>query len=155
MYHIIFVCTGNICRSAMAEGILKSRWAACGREGINVSSTGIHGLDNQPASTTAIKISKEHDVDISQHRSRPLNFEHLNGADLILCMEKMHKDFILLFLPHLADKVFLAGAWPDKETSKSNIKDPMGGVEKDFRQAYDTIAVHIDRMLPFLLAKFS
>jgi len=139
----------------MAEGILKSRWSASGREGLTVSSTGIHGLDRQSASATAQRICSEHGVDISGHVSRPLSFEDLNRAELIFCMEKVHKDFILLFLPQLVDRVFLLAAWPNKETSKCNIKDPMGGSEKVFRQAYDTISGHIDRILPFLQVKFS
>ena len=138
----------------MAEGILKKRWAESKNGELSVSSTGIHGLNQQPAAPLALHICNEHGVDISNHRSSPLNFDRLLGADLIFCMEKMHKDFILLFLPQLVDRVVLLGAWPDKENSKSSIKDPMGGAEKDFRHAFETIDNHINRILPFLQAKF-
>ena len=155
MRQIMFICTGNICRSAMAQGILRTRWAGSGLDELTVSSMGIHGLDHQPACEPASRISLEHGVDISGHFSRPLGFDELNQADLIFCMEMVHKDFILLFLPHLVDRVFLLASWPDKDSPKCNIKDPMGGSGKDYRLAYDIIARHIDRIIPFLQAKFS
>jgi protein-tyrosine-phosphatase len=139
----------------MAEGILRTRWIGSGRDELTVSSMGIHGLDHQPACEPARRISLEHDVDISGHFSQPLSFETLNRADLVFCMEMVHKDFILLFLPQLVDRVFLLAAWPDKDTPKANIRDPMGGSGKDFRIAFETIAGHIDRLLPLLQAKFS
>lgn len=138
----------------MAEGILKARWALNTGEG-RVSSMGIHGLNHQPASELARQLCEEHGIDISQHLSRPLGFDELNRADLIFTMEMVQKDFILLFLPHLVDRVSLLGSWPDKDASKYNIRDPIGGAVKEYRQAYDAIARHIDRILPFLQARFT
>ena len=134
----------------MAEGILKARWAALGLGDLAVSSMGIHGMDRQGAAPLAREICLENGVDISGHVSRQLNFEEIGASDLIFCLEMIHKDFILMFFPHLVDRVFLLGCWPDRDSKKGNIKDPMGGGLRDFRRAYETIAGHIDRIVPDL-----
>ena len=152
--HIIFICTGNLCRSPMAQGIFKARWAALGHTNFTVSSMGIHGLDRQPATEFARHICKHHGIDISQHNSRPLQFEEMNQCDLILTLEMAQKDFLLLLAPQLAEKVFLLGSWPNKDTPKGNIKDPMGGALKDYENAYDTISRCIDRILPYIQTLF-
>ena len=64
------------------------------------------------------------------------------------------KNFILLFFKHLTDRVFLLGSWPEEDSPKGNIRDPMGGSIKDYRRAFETIARHIDRILPDLQNMF-
>ena len=84
MADIIFVCTGNICRSPTAEGILKQRWIEAGENERTVSSMGIHGLDESPATDLAQQVCAENGIDISEHRSRPISGEEIQAADLIL-----------------------------------------------------------------------
>jgi protein-tyrosine-phosphatase len=60
------------------------------------------------------------------------------------------RDFIVLLLPQLREKTFLFGSWPFKDTPKGNIKDPIGGNQKDYEEAYATISRRIDDMLPSL-----
>jgi len=134
----------------MAEGILKARWAALNRNDIVVSSMGVHGLDHKPASELAQKVCAENGIDISGHVSRQLDFNEINESKLILTLDMAQKNFMLLFFKHLSDRVFLLGSWPEEDTSKGNIRDPMGGTIKDYRKAFETIARHIDRILPDL-----
>jgi protein-tyrosine-phosphatase len=154
-HHLIFICTGNVCRSPMAEGILKTRWTELGRGDLTVSSMGIHGLDHKPATESARRTCMQHGIDISGHVSRPLDFDEMMRSDLLLTMEKAHKDFILLLLPQLSDKLYLFGSWPQKDSVKGNIRDPMGGGLKDYGNAYETISRRIDRILPYLQTLFA
>ena len=138
----------------MAEGILKARWAALNRNDIVVSSMGVHGLDHKPASELAQKVCAENGIDISGHVSRQLDFNEINESKLILTLDMAQKNFMLLFFKHLSDRVFLLGSWPGEDTLKGNIRDPMGGTIKDYRKAFETIARHIDRILPDLQHMF-
>ena len=150
MLNIVFVCTGNICRSPMAEGFLRHKWNEMGRDDLNVSSMGIHGLDDSPATEYAQEVCEEHGVDISSHRSRSLVGDELQKADFIFCMEPIHKKFVQTFFPWHRDRVFLLAAWPKKETRKSFISDPMGGSYEDYQRIFGIIRSYIERILPLL-----
>jgi protein-tyrosine-phosphatase len=147
---VAFVCTGNLCRSPMAEGILRDRWEKLGRSDLTVSSMGIHAVVGEPASEFARQACAEHGIDISAHRAREIVIDELDAAQIVLAMDRLQKDFIDLFFPRLAHKVFLLAVWPEEGTRKSDVADPMGGGLRQFRRAYDTIAGHIDRILPAL-----
>ncbi|UCD31898.1 MAG: hypothetical protein JSW04_02335 [Desulfobacterales bacterium] len=153
MQKITFVCTGNICRSPMAEGILKHQYKEMGRNDLMVSSMGIHGLTGSPAVDYAQDVCEELGIDISSHVARPIIGEELQEADLILCMEPVHTKFLQTFFPWHRNKIFLLGAWPKNKARKSSIQDPMGGSIQDFRRIFNIIQGHIDRILPLLLKK--
>jgi protein-tyrosine-phosphatase len=150
MLNIIFVCTGNICRSPMAEGFLRYKWHQMRRDDLMVSSMGIHGLNDSPATEYARAVCKKNGFDISSHRARSLVGEELMTADLILCMEPAHKKFIRVFFPQLQNRVALLGAWPDKATRKSSIEDPMGSSYKKYQKIFAIIKEHIERIIPLL-----
>jgi len=150
MLNIVFVCTGNICRSPMAEGFLRYQWHQMGRDDLIVSSMGIYGLNDSPATEYAQAVCKKNGFDISSHRARSLVREEFLKADLILCMEPVHKKFIQVFFPWHRDKAALLGAWPDRATRKSSIEDPMGGSYKKYQKIFSIIKVHIERILPLL-----
>ena len=134
----------------MAEALLRAKWEQLGYDGLVVSSMGIHGLDNQEASKLAQEVCKENSIDISEHRSRRLDIPELETADFIFSMEKVQKEFLKLFFPKFDDKSFLLGAWPEKETRKSDIKDPMGSPLKTYKQVYKVIDGHVERIIPAL-----
>jgi protein-tyrosine-phosphatase len=148
--HIVFVCTGNICRSPMAEGLMRHKYKKAGRHDLIVSSMGIHALYDSPATEYAQKVCKKNGFDISSHRARYLMGDALEKADLILCMEPVHVKFVGTFFPKTRKKVFLLGAWPEKATRKSTIQDPMGGSYEKYQQIFDLIKHHIERIFPLL-----
>ncbi len=86
------VCTGNICRSPMAEGLLRQRFAARGK-GL-VESAGIAALAGRPADPLAVEVLAERGLDISPHRARQLTGEMILAADLVLVMEEGQKEAV-------------------------------------------------------------
>ena len=150
MSNIIFVCTGNICRSPMAEGLLRHRWQQAGGGYLRVSSMGTHGVEGLPAETFAQAVCADHEIDISAHQSRLLVGDEIKEADLILCMEEVHRKFVQTFFPWQREHIFLLGAWPGKANRKSGISDPMGGTYEDFLQTFNLIDYHIMRILSLL-----
>ncbi len=150
MKQIVFVCTGNICRSPTAEGILLHKCHEMGRDDMIVSSMGSHGLTDWAATDYAQAVCQENGIDISSHRARPLIGEELQNPDLILCMEPFQRQFVQTFFPWLRDKVFLLGIWPKKRNRKGSIQDPMGGSLEEYQRIFSIIQGHIDRIFPLL-----
>jgi len=94
MRRILIVCTGNICRSPMAEGLLKEMMPKNLKERIYISSAGTHAVDGNPATENAIQAVRDQGVDISSHRARELNRKLIESSDIILVMEKIHAKII-------------------------------------------------------------
>jgi protein-tyrosine phosphatase len=134
----------------MAEGLMRRKAQKAGRRDLIVSSMGTHGLYDSQATEYAQKVCKEDGVDISSHKARYLMGDELEKSDLILCMEPVHIKFVETFFPWSRKKIFLLGAWPDKATRKSGIQDPMGGSYEKYRQVFDLIKHHIERIFPQL-----
>lgn len=83
---VLFVCTGNTCRSPMAEGILKHGCECC-----DVLSAGIHAPDGSPASENAARVMQQRGVDISGHRAATVTASVMQEADVVLTMTGAHK----------------------------------------------------------------
>lgn len=138
----------------MAEGIMKERLLAYGRLDFAVSSMGIHGLDFKPPSDYAVQICHENGIDISSHLSRSLFPDELRNADLVFVMEPVQKQFIHTFFPAMADRMFLLGSWPGKDSAKGIIHDPIGGSIEQYRKTFRRIDNHINRILPYIFQQF-
>src|SRR2546425_8951237 len=102
MKTILFVCTGNVCRSPMAEGLF--RHAVKGRGDFCVLSAGVGALDGQPPRAYAVQALRGMGIDISQQRSRMLTAELVTQADYIFCMTHAHVDAVHLPYPQTVDK---------------------------------------------------
>jgi len=107
MTSILVVCTGNICRSPMAEGFLRD--ALIGRFGErapSVSSAGTMGWTGSPASPESVVAAGERGSDIEAHEARELNRRMIEGADLIVCMAGEHRDAVGAAVPAAAARTF-------------------------------------------------
>ena len=136
-FKILIVCTGNTCRSPMAEGILKSTMKNRGIENIKVGSAGIGALEGMPATPFAIEAAKLWDVDISHHRARQLNRAMLQEAGLILAMAPEHSESIIRKAPEAAAKTYLIKGFPEPlSKSQEGVQDPIGGTIDDYNQTY-------------------
>ncbi len=130
---LVFVCTGNICRSPMAEGIMKDLVLDEVEQHhrvipILISSAGTIDMKGSPASRHAIEVSKEHGISLNFHRSKPITEPIVRNADLILTMEKNHTDFIKRNWP-FCTSVFELKNFALEKTDRpinSDIPDPIG-----------------------------
>jgi protein-tyrosine-phosphatase len=105
MVSILFVCTGNICRSPMAEGFTKELLQAADAD-VHVSSSGVIGWEGSGASPEAVDVVTERGVDISGHEARRLDRSQVDAADLIVCMAAEHLEAVLRQVPEAEPKTF-------------------------------------------------
>jgi len=107
MTSILVVCTGNICRSPIAEGILRDELQRrLGDDAPRVISAGIAGWDDAPATPEAVEAARERGTDISGHVARRLTRGDIERADLILCMAGEHRDEAIHSVPRASAKTF-------------------------------------------------
>lgn len=135
---ILTVCTGNICRSPLAEYLTRNHLAAAGRT-VHVRSAGIGALIGHPADSDTQSIALAHGVDLSPHRAQQLSLELTRWADLILVMEKHHLQYTQDLDPTTRGKTFLIGHW-----NKAEIPDPYRKGAAAHQLAYDMIADAIE-----------
>ncbi len=160
-FKILFVCTGNTCRSPMAEGLLKHILKKEGVDNVEVRSAGTFGLDFYPASAFAAEAVRSRGVNLSPHRSRALNRDMIEKADLILVMSPEHRKHIGRQDPSALDKTYLLKSFPatgeasngDSPPGVLSIEDPIGGSPEDYRRSCLEIEEQINRILPEILRR--
>ena len=107
MKKILFVCTGNSCRSVMAEALFRKITSSRAGQ-FYVTSAGTGALDGFPASfETVLVMQEEEGIDVSDHRSQQLTAELVRDADRIFVMERVHKDWVLQMVPEAKNRVSL------------------------------------------------
>jgi glycine hydroxymethyltransferase len=149
MKTILFVCTGNVCRSPMAEGLF--RHATAGRNDFRVLSAGIGAVDGQPPSPFAVQAMREIGIDISHQRSRRLTAEDVEKADYIFGMTHSHVDTVTLLYPQAAEKTFLLREFDDTlDPFEKDISDPIGGSYEVYVNCRDQIEQGIASLLAYL-----
>jgi protein-tyrosine-phosphatase len=149
---ILFVCTGNSCRSIMAEGLLKKYLKAAGKGHIEVRSAGVASLGGLPPTLETMTVMKAEGIDVSGTVSKKITEEMIRDADLILAMEELHREEILRITPWAARKVHLLKEFglKDKKQQHPGIPDPMGRPVKDYEQCFGTIKKEIERIAKIL-----
>ena len=126
MLHVIFICTGNICRSAMADGYLKYRLKGLGLDDkVCVSSAGTHAMQGEKSPINAKRAIAKYGANIEQHCSTTLGNSKIYEADYILVMTDKHKRDVISKYPEIEEKTKLLGEYAKSKKYKE-IDDPWG-----------------------------
>ncbi|PLR96616.1 low molecular weight protein arginine phosphatase [Bacillus sp. T33-2] len=141
MTRILFVCTGNTCRSPMAEALLNSKKIP----GVEVKSAGVYAVSGSDASPNAKIVMHENQL-AHNHRSTLLTEKEVEWATLILTMTSSHKAAVVSSFPHSAGKTFTLKEFAG-DKNNPDIGDPFGGTVDIYRAAYYEIKEAIEKAL--------
>jgi glycine hydroxymethyltransferase len=143
---VLFVCTGNICRSPIAEGLF--RRLVGNRKDFEVASAGVHAVRGQPPSLYAVQVCESDGVNISDLRSQPLTADLVDRATHIFAMTGAHLETIHMLFPQGAEKTFLLREFEEPgSTCWRDVPDPIGMG----REVYEDCARTIKHALPSVL----
>ena len=151
--NVLFVCIGNICRSPFAQGLFTKLICQEGYKGFHAESAGLLALPGNSATFLAQKVAVEHGVDLTGHKAKRLSQELVDWAEMILVMEKAHKDELLADFPEATDKTFLMRRFARFGSRNRGIADPYGLQYDAYRFCYLDIEDAVSGLVDFLINK--
>ncbi|WP_298705883.1 low molecular weight protein arginine phosphatase [uncultured Veillonella sp.] len=144
--NILFVCTGNTCRSPMAEGLMRHK-AEVEQKEINTLSAGLFCVPGGSVSPYAREAVKDI-VDISDHGTRPLSIPLMEAADLVVGLSSDHKNTLLRQFPHMKDKIVTLG---ELAGTGEDVQDPFGGTQEEYLACAKQIEELIEKSWPHIV----
>jgi len=150
---VVFVCSGNICRSPMAAEYARHRAAGAGLVSLVVDSAGLLGIEGAPASATAVRVLREQDLDLSSHRSRGFAEVDARSADLVIVMTAAHLHEIAERFPAAVPRTRLLREFesgPEPQERAPSLDDPIGCPIETYRSCFDTIRICVDHLVAHL-----
>jgi protein-tyrosine-phosphatase len=150
---ILFVCTGNTCRSALADALARKVIVERGLSDVEVQSAGTSAWDGAPASDGALLVGMERSLDLSQHRAQTLTRELVRDADLILAMGPHHLERIEALGG--SGKSYLITEFASRGASARPVNDPIGGELEVYRATADELEEEVRRVFDRITAERS
>jgi protein-tyrosine-phosphatase len=144
---ILFICTGNTCRSPMAAGYMKKLLEERGIREIDVRSAGVMTTTGLLASAEAIQVLDAENVDLRRHRSSPLTPEVIRKADLILAMSPFHRQSALRLSEEARSKTYMLKEFVRSDLKNAQIADPMGCTLEVFKKTFKEIKQACNKLI--------
>ena len=151
--NILFVCIGNICRSPFAQRLFTKKMDIEGDKGFHAKSAGLLALPGNSATFLAQKVAGQHSVDLTGHKAKRLSQDLVNWAEMILVMEKSHKEELLMDFPEATDKTFLLRRFARYGSRSRGIADPYGLQYDAYRFCYLDIEDAVSGLVEYLIKK--
>ncbi len=143
---VVFVCTGNTCRSPMAQGLLQKFLDDNNVKTVDVKTAGVMTIPGLLPTPEAVQVMDSADIDIRKHRSAPLTPEMIRKADLVLGMTPFHVQFALRMSDDARDKTFLLKEYTKSDLKNYQITDPMGATLEVYKRVYREIKLAIEKL---------
>jgi len=146
---ILFVCSGNICRSAMAAAYFRHRTRGCATDELEIDSAGTLNIDGSPASHEAIEVMREIGIDLVEHRSRGIRAHDVRDADWIVGMTRGHLAELEQRFPDGGATRVLLRAFEKRATAESHpsdLEDPMGQPVEFYRRQLPVLTRCLDHL---------